>query len=128
MTAFAVVVSSIGRHDTALAGVPAAIEPMTESFLALAGPVAGPLALAWSIVVNYANFSANLWLTRKLAGALGVAGVPAFAGIGAVLGLGVAWVSYVAGLGDSDIGFAMEALAGAGVAGLYRLLSGAARL
>jgi hypothetical protein len=128
MTALAVALSSIGKHDAALAGVPTAIEPMTENFLALVGPAAGPFALAWSIFVNFANFSANLWLTRKLSGALGLAGLPAYAGLGAAIGLCVALLSSVAGLGESDIGFAMEALAGAGVAGLYWLLSGVARL
>ena len=83
-----------------------------------------PFALIWSIAVNFANFSANLWLTRKVCGVLGVATLPAYMGLGAALGVGAAWLSCVSGMGDSNIGYAMEALAGAGVAGLYRLLSG----
>ena len=85
---------------------------------------AAALALIWSIAVNFANFSANLWLTRKLSGVLGVATLPAYMGLGAALGVGAAWLSCVTGMGDSNIGYDMEALAGAGVAGLYRLLSG----
>jgi hypothetical protein len=76
----------------------------------------------------FANFSANLWLTRKLAALFGLSAFAAYAGVGALLGAAMAWLSAALGLGASDIGLWMEALAGAGVSGLYRLLSGPARL
>lgn len=125
-TAVVAALGALGGHDAALAGMPQAVAPMSRDFLSLIGAGAGPLALIWSIAVNFANFSANLWLTRKVCGALGVAALPPYMGLGAALGVGAAWLSGVAGLGDSDIGYVMEAFAGAGVAGLYRLLSGAA--
>jgi len=128
MTATTVALGAIGQHDAALAGLPPAMEPMTQEFLTLIGAAAAPLALAWSLVVNFLNFSANLWLTRALAGAFGLSSLPAYAGIGALLGVGMAWLSAVLGLGASEIGLGMEALAGAGVAALYRQLSGPARL
>jgi hypothetical protein len=127
MTAAAVALSSIGKHESALAGLPTALAPMGQEFLAQIGSVAGPFALAWSILIDFFNFCANLWLTRKLGGALG-AGTPAFVGLGALTGVAMASLSAVFGLGASDIGLPLEALAGAGVAWLYRLLSGAARL
>ncbi|MBB4198361.1 hypothetical protein GGD83_002161 [Rhodoblastus sphagnicola] len=127
MTAVMAALSSIGAHNAALAGLPTAIAPMSQDFLALIGSAAGPFALAWSIVVNFTNFSANLWVTRHLAAALELASPLAFAGLGALFGLGLAWLSAVLGLGESDIGLAMEAVAGAGVAALYRLLSGPAK-
>jgi hypothetical protein len=130
ITAVVAALRALGAHESApaaLAGIPDAVAPMSRQALALIGSGAGPLALVWSILVNFGNFSANLWLTRKISGALGVATLPAFLGLGAGLGFGVAWLSCVAGMGDSEIGYAMEALAGAGVAGLYWLLSGAAR-
>jgi hypothetical protein len=124
MTSVTVALSSIGKHDGGLAGVPAAIEPMTHDFLGLIGSSAGAFVLAWSVLIYFVNFSANLWLTRKLTAAFDLSAPPAYAGIGALLGLTVAWISAALGLGASDIGLGMEALAGAGVAGLYRLLSG----
>jgi hypothetical protein len=114
-TAVVVALGAFGGHDAALAD---------SDFLSLIGSGAGSFALIWSIAVNFANFSANLWLTRKLSGVLGVATLPAYMGLGAALGVGAAWLSCVTGMGDSNIGYDMEALAGAGVAGLYRLLSG----
>jgi hypothetical protein len=128
MTAVAVGVGTIGGHDGALAGAPGALAPTSGNFLVLTGSGAGAFVLVWSMLVTFANFSANLWLTRKLAGTLGAAGFLAFAGLGALTGLAIAWLSGAFGLGDSEIGLPMEALAGAGLAGLYRLLSGAGEL
>ena len=128
MTAVTVALGSFGKHDVALTGLPIAMEPMSQNFLALIGSSAGPFALAWKALVTFLNFSANLWLTRKLASAVSLSALPAYAAIGALLGLAVAWASDALGLGASDIGLGMEALAGAGVSGLYRLLSGPARL
>lgn len=127
MTAVAAALNTIGAPHQDLAMIQAAVTPLGPS-LAAVGRYAGPLALVWALVVNFANFSANLWLTRKFAAALEIVAPPAFAMLGAGLGFGLAVLSTTLGLGASDIGLPMEAAMGAGVAGLYRLLSGEARL
>ncbi len=128
LTAVTVALGSIGKHDVALLGMPSAMEPMSQDFLALIGPNAAAFVLAWTVVITFLNFSANLWLTRKLAGAFSLRNLPAYAGVGASIGWGMAWLAEALGLGASEIGLGMEALAGAGLSGFYRLLSGPARL
>jgi len=127
MTAVAAALQTIGAAHQELDVLQAAVGPLGPSFAAV-GRYAGPLALAWALVGNFANFSANLWLTRKLAAALEIAAPPAFAMLGAAVGLGLAGFSAMLGLEASAIGLPMEAATGAAVAGLYRLLSGEARL
>jgi len=127
VTAVTVALGSIGKHDVALTGLPPAVEPMSQDFLALIGSGAGPFALAWTSLITFVNFSANLLIARKLASALALSAPPAYAALGAGLGLAMAWGAQALGLGASDIGLAMEALAGGAVAALYRLLCGPAR-
>ncbi|MCW2282675.1 hypothetical protein M2323_000436 [Rhodoblastus acidophilus] len=127
LTAVTVALGALGKHDVALQGMPSALEPMSQEFLALIGPNAAAFVLGWTVLITFLNYTANLWLTRKLAGALGLSAVAAYAGVGAVIGFAMAWIPDALGLGASEIGLGMEALAGAGLSGLYRLLCGPVR-
>lgn len=127
LTAVTVALGALGKHDVALQGMPSAMEPMSQEFLALIGPNAAAFVLGWTVLITFLNFTANLWITRKLAGAFGLSAVAAYAGVGAVIGFAMAWIPDALGLGASEIGLGMEALAGAGLSGLYRLLYGPLR-
>ncbi len=83
-----------------------------------------PVALASSIFATGSNLSANLWLTQKFCAWARRPGLPAFALTGAALGVGVPFVTEQLGFGETELGFGMEALSGAGAALLYRLLAG----
>jgi len=110
-------------HDS-LATLPQGMDSMGEAAFGLLGQWSGLAALAWSISVIAANLGANLWCTRKLSALAGWRGLTPILATGAGVSVAIAYVTALLGLGESEIGYALEALSGAGVAGLYRLLSG----
>ncbi|WP_294532099.1 hypothetical protein [uncultured Rhodoblastus sp.] len=91
---------------------------------ALAGESREPLELAGSILSVGSNLAANLWLTQKFCALARLHGFAAFALTGALLGLGLSFAAARIGLGDTELGYEVDALSGAGAALLYRLLAG----
>ncbi len=92
----------------------------------LAGGPQEPVALAGSIFATGSNLAANLWLTQKFCGWVGRPSLWAFALAGAALGVGVSFITEQLGFGETELGYGLEAVSGAGAALLYRLLAGAA--
>jgi hypothetical protein len=129
MTAITVALTQIGKTEDALAHdslatLPQGLDSIGQAVFGMMGPSAGLVALAWSVFVIAANLGANLWFTRKLAALAGWRGLTPFMASGAGVSVAIAFVTALLGLGESEIGYAFEALSGAGVAGLYRWLSG----
>ncbi|WP_296714220.1 hypothetical protein [Rhodoblastus sp.] len=123
-TALVAALTLLGKpHDT-VAALPPQLEEQAKAVFQLAGSWFTPLALAWSIFVIASNLAANLWLTQKFCGWRNWSGFPAFSLIGAATSVAVAFATGVIGLGETEIGYAMEAVSGGGVAALYRLLAG----
>ncbi len=111
------------QHDS-IAAMPTALEPAAKGLLKGAG--GGwfePLSLAWSIFVISSNLAFNLWLTHKFCNMKRFRGLAAYGLTGAAISAGLAFATAMLGLGDSEIGYSMEALSGGGAAVLYRLLS-----
>jgi hypothetical protein len=124
ITALVAALTLLGKpHDT-VAALPPQLEEQAKAVFQLAGGWFEPLALAWSIFVIASNLAANLWLTQKLCSWRSWSGFPAFSLIGAATSVAVAFATGVIGLGETEIGYAMEAVSGGGVAALYRLLAG----
>jgi hypothetical protein len=92
--------------------------------LTLADEAQEPLALAGSILALASNLAANLWLAQKICGWTRLQSFIAFAVTGALIGLGMSLVTAQLGLGETELGFWIDALSGAGAALLYRLLAG----
>jgi hypothetical protein len=92
--------------------------------LRLAGESCEPVALAVSALSLAANLAGNLWLTQKMGALARRPGFIAFALTGALLGLGLSFAAARLGLGDTGLGYPMDALSGAGAALFYRLLAG----
>jgi hypothetical protein len=90
----------------------------------LGGDSREPVALAATILSFGANLAANLWMTQKFCALARLPGFVAFALTGALLGLGVSFVTARLGLGETAPDDAIDALAGASAALLYRLLAG----
>ncbi len=110
-------------HD-AIAAMPTALEPAAKGLLKGAGGSwFQPLSLAWSLFVISSNLAFNLWLTHKICSFNRLRSLAAYALAGAVISAGLAFATAMIGLGDLEIGYAMEALSGGGAAVLYRLLS-----
>lgn len=128
MTALAVALTQFGKPHDSLAALPSVLAPMGETFVGMMGPWGGPMALAWSIFIIAANLGSNLWLTRQIGAFAGWRGLAPYLASGAGVSVAIAFGSALLGLGESEIGYGLEALTGAGVAGLYRLLSGARTL
>jgi hypothetical protein len=123
-TALVAALTLLGKpHDT-VAALPPQLEGQAKAVFQLAGDWFTPLALAWSIFVIASNLAANLWLTQKFCGWRNWSGFPAFSLIGAGMSVAVAFATGAIGLGETEIGYAMEAVSGGGVAALYRLLAG----
>jgi hypothetical protein len=124
ITALVAALTLLGKpHDT-VAALPPQLEEQAKAVFQLAGGWFAPLALAWSIFVIASNLAANLWLTQKLCGWRNWSGFPAFSLIGAATSVVVAFATGAIGLGETEIGYAMEAVSGGGAAALYRLLAG----
>lgn len=124
VTAVVVALTLLGKpHDT-VAALPPQLEDQAKAVFQLAGRWFTPLTLAWSIFIIASNLAANLWLTEKLCGWRRWSGFPAFSLIGAAMSVVVAFATALIGLGDTEIGYGMEALSGGGAAALYRLLAG----
>lgn len=110
-------------HDS-IAAMPSALEPAAKGLLkGASGGWFQPLSLAWSLFVISSNLAFNLWLTHKFCNLNRLRGLAAYGLIGAVISAGLAFATAMLGLGDSEIGYFMEALSGGGAALLYRLLS-----
>jgi hypothetical protein len=124
VTALVAALTLLGKpHDT-VAALPPGLEDQAKAVFQLAGGWFEPLTLLWSIFVIAANLSANLWLTQKLCFWRGWSGLSAFSATGAGMSVAVAFLTALIGLGDSEIGYALEAFSGGGAAALYRLLAG----
>jgi hypothetical protein len=93
------------------------------AFTLVGGPQE-PVALAGSIFATGSNLAANLWLTQKFCAWVRLSSPWAFAATGAVLGVGVSFVTEQLGFGATELGYGMEAVSGAGAALLYHLLAG----
>jgi hypothetical protein len=124
ITALVAALTLLGKPHDNVAALPPQLEEQAKAVFQLAGNWFTPLALAWSIFVIASNLAANLWLTQKVCGWRNWSGFPAFSLIGAVTSVAVAFAAAVIGLGETEIGYAMEAVSGGGVAALYRLLAG----
>lgn len=125
-TAVTFALTLVDRGGATLAGMPPALDEMSQSFIGLIGPWGGPFVMVWSIVVIAGNLGFNLWATRRLTDLAGWRGLPVYMVVGGAISLAVAFISSTIGLGASDIGYPMELASGAGAAGLYRLLLGRA--
>jgi hypothetical protein len=90
----------------------------------LAGESREPLALAVAILSLASNLSATLWTTQKFCALARLPYFAAFALTGALLGLGLSFVTARLGLGETETGYGIDAVSGAGAALLYRLLAG----
>ena len=121
-TALITGLSFIGKPQDA-ATPPLGLDAQAGALLGLAEGWLGPLGLAWSIFATASNVAFNLWLTRKVCAWRNATTLPAFALAGAVASAAIAFFTAMLGLGDSEIGYAMEALAGGAAAALYRLLA-----
>ena len=124
VTALVSALTLVGQpHDT-VAALPPQLEEQAKAVFQLAGGWFTPLTLAWSIFVIGSNLAANLWVTEKLCGWRRWSGLAAFSLIGAGASVTIAFATALIGLGETEIGYAMEALSGGGAAALYRLLAG----
>jgi hypothetical protein len=100
-----------------------AVTCMVAAFT-MADAARAPLALAGSIFGLGSNLAANLWLTHKFCGWSRLHGFAAFALSGALLGVGMSLITARLGLGETELGYGVDAASGAGAALLYRLLAG----
>jgi hypothetical protein len=111
-------------HDN-IAALPSMFEPAAKDLVAqTAGGWFGAISILWSIFIIASNLGLNLWLSHKFCALAQWRGLSAFASTGAAVSVAVAFVTATLGLGDSEIGYVMEALSGGGAAFLYRLLAG----
>jgi hypothetical protein len=124
VTALVSVLTLVGAPHDNVAALPPQLEEQAKAVFQLAGGWFTPLTLAWSIFVIGSNLAANLWVTQKVCGWRNWSGFPAFSLIGAGTSVAIAFATALIGLGETEIGYAMEALSGGGAAALYRLLAG----
>jgi hypothetical protein len=114
-----------GKPHEIIAALPPMFEPAAKDLVAqTAGGWFGAVSIAWSIFIIASNLGLNLWLSHKFCGLTQWRGLPAFTLTGAAVSAAIAFLTAAVGLGDSEIGYAMEALSGGGAAFLYRLLAG----
>jgi hypothetical protein len=106
-----------------MGAVMAALDPDSRAALTPTANWIVPAELATDVVVIGSNLGMALWLSHKIAAALGVRGLAATALIGAFLNLAFAVATSALGFGD-DPAPAVAALSGAGAAVFYRLLAG----
>lgn len=85
-------------------------------------------ALAFQLFSIASNISVSCWLAQKLCCWRGLSGFVAYGLAGAGVNLGLSWLGAQLGLGESDLGYAADAVAGGGAALLYLLLAGRNRL
>lgn len=124
VTALVSAATLVGQPHDSVAALPPQLEDQAKAVFQLAGSWFTPLTLAWSIFVIGSNLAANLWVTEKLCGWRRWSGLAAFSLIGAGASVMIAFATALIGLGETEIGYAMEALSGGGAAALYRLLAG----
>ncbi len=114
-----------GKPHETIAALPPMLEPAAKDLVAqTAGGWFGAVSIAWSIFIIASNLGLNLWLSHKFCALARWRGLPAFTLTGAAMSAAIAFLTAIVGLGEFEIGYAMEALSGAGAAFLYRLLAG----
>ncbi|WP_374546062.1 hypothetical protein [Rhodoblastus sp.] len=124
VTALVSAVTLVGQPHDVAAGLPPLLADQAAPLLRLAGGWFEPLLLALSVISIASNCAANLWFAEKFCGLREWTGVPAFALSGAVTSVALAQITALIGMGGGEWGIGFDALTGAGVAALYRLLAG----
>lgn len=85
-------------------------------------------AMAFRLFSIASNISLSCWLAHKICGWRGLSGYIAYGLAGAGVNLSLSWLGAQLGLGESELGYAADALAGGGAALLYLLLAGRKRV
>ncbi len=84
----------------------------------------GPGALAWLLFSVASNIGTSCWLTHKFCGWRGLGDFVAYGIVGACISAALSYLSAFLGLGESDLGYAADAVTGGVAALLYLLLAG----
>lgn len=81
-------------------------------------------ALAFQLFSIALNISLSCWLAHRICNWRGLCGYVAYGLAGAGVNMALAWLGAQLGLGESDLGYVADDLAGGGAALLYLLLAG----
>ena len=81
-------------------------------------------ALVFQLISIASNIGASCWLTYKICNWRRHAGFLAYGLAGACINAALSWFGGQLGLGESELGYVAEAVAGGGAALLYLLLAG----
>jgi hypothetical protein len=85
-------------------------------------------ALAFQLLSIASNISLSCWLAHKICCWRGLGGFVAYGVAGAGVNMALSWLGAQLGLGESDLSYAADAVAGGGAALLYLRLAGRNRM